>query len=205
MHILNTDFFISTMIDVMSPMELYHFRLTTKIIYKEISLKVIENKIISNVKNRLLYDLKDNYENFINYINTYHVTLYGPYITEVIWDEYHNTRIDIRILYDDNVKYIYGISEEQLKLLNMTVLYDSDMSFKIHDKIEMYVISDDSFDTYESYPLIFQNSICDWHIKIKDVKSVMYKKSANHNYYNSFWYNFEHKTVDDLYKKYNLV
>lgn len=64
--IFNNQFFTHTMINVMAPIELYHFRCLTPYIYKHITMNDIKNKIIKNVKWRLKYWLGDHYNNFIN-------------------------------------------------------------------------------------------------------------------------------------------
>lgn len=181
-HIFNSDFLTSKMVDVMSPIELYHYKNTTKYINKQITLDIIHNKIILCVQNRLKRSLGDKYDCFIDIVAKRDIEFYGPFIIEAIYgDELDDTYINIRMTdkymgtRNDNVFIDY-------KNIDFNTTFDPNIEFKhfegwfsyesdrtiflnnyetnIKDKIKLHIFSTDYEDTIpETYPEIFQNTI----------------------------------------------
>src|SRR5437764_8516557 len=101
-HIFNSDFLTATIIDVMSPMELYHYRNITKYTNTYITIDIIYDKIALCVQNRLKNSLGDKYDEFVGMIIRRNIVLYGSYVTEAIWNEcLSDTYVDIRMLNKD--------------------------------------------------------------------------------------------------------
>lgn len=214
--IINSDFFIFTMIDVMSPLELYHFRLTTSYLYKNITLKDIDHKIILCVKQRLKYELKEQYDYFMNIMKLRKMCLYGPMINEAIWGEYNNIYIDVKMLdinmgNDENIfkdlNKIYENDHQRLyQQFSDWFIHDSDKSISIN-KIRLYIISDHHYN-YPNFPPIFQNELTmDWELKLYNLKAVMYKKyiDSDYDYYDYSWFKHEEcESKETLCQKYKL-
>ena len=216
--IFNSDFFVATLLEIISPIELYHLRYVTKYIYTNLTIKNIKNKIISNVKNRLQYELGDNYNTFINIIKNRNICIYGPIVTEAIWDEYHNsTYIDIRMFdtdmgsLNDNVfidlnKIKPNLQMSLYEFFNNWFRYESDTS-TIIDKIRLFVVSDYHIsDVYETFPGVFQNKITiddNWSLIIKDVEAVTSKTLGNLDYYRSCEFE-KQETEEYLCNKYTI-
>lgn len=130
-----------------------------------------------------------------------HICIYGPIVTEAIWEEYHCKYIDIKMMEKD-----MGIEDNNiftdLKTLehrnlyhqfNTWFFYDSDKSVIINN-IRLYIISDDHY--YDNFTPIFLNQITDdWHLTIKDLKGVMNKIEKESNCY----YNTSHGRIFDTW------
>ena len=181
-HIFNSDFLTSKIIDVMSPIELYHYKNTTKYVNKQITLDIIHNKIISCVQNRLKRSLGDKYDCFIDIMAKRDIELYGPFIIEAIYgEELNDTYINIRMtdkymgIRDDNIFIDYKNIDSnatfdpniEFKHFEGWFLYESDRTIFLNkyetntkDKIKLHIFSTDYENTIpETYPEIFQNSI----------------------------------------------
>ncbi len=206
-HVFNSDYFIATMFDTISPIYLYHLRYITKYLYTNVTIENINKKIINNIKLRLKYQLGNDYNIFMETIKNRNICIYGPFVTEAIWEEYHiNTYIDIKMLdinmgtESDNV-FIDLKMPNVYNQVNNVFMYDSDFSIII-DNIRLYIISDNNYDYYETFPIIFQNTLLD-KLKITDIKAVMNKQYFVSDYYYS-WFFKEQETEQELCDKYNL-
>lgn len=139
--IMNSDYFISTMMDVMSPRELYLYRQTTKYAYTNITLDMIHNRIIYLVCNKLRIILRNKYDGFMDLINKRNMIIHGPFITNIIWGEKYDTNINISMTdktmgtTNDNVFIDY-------KNIDPLVIYDPDEKFNMFTRW-FYYESDD--------------------------------------------------------------
>lgn len=221
--IVNSDFFASTMIDVMSPIQLYHLRCLSKFINTYITIKNINDKIILNLQNRLQYELGNDYDKIIKIITNRNVTIYGPIVTESIWEEYHkDTYIDLRLTNEDMTFYdniftdliqIYPISPYLYHEFSNWFSHGNDLT-TIINKIRLYMTLsetdwyDDCDSHYETFPILFQNKITidntgKWLLTITNLKAVMHKKYVKSDYYHS--YDFKNQETEEaLCSKYNL-
>lgn len=219
--IFNSDFFTMTLLNLLSPIELYHLRSLTKYINTHITLNHVNDKIISNIIKRLKYKLKDKYTDFINIAVKRKMCLYGLFITECIWEEYHCPYIDIKMLEND----MHGVNNVFTDLkkvkpntdtflyyqFNGSFLYESDLS-TILDNIRLYIISDTQYHN-KNFPTIFNNTLVinnglnGWQLTIGDIKRVMCKiDSINDDYYNYSWFHHEQSERQKiLCDRYNIT
>ena len=212
-HIFNSDFLVATMLSVMSPIELYHFRYISKYIYNHISINLIYDKIVKEVNQRLIKELGIHYNKFMDIIASRNICLYGPIINEAIWGERHHTYIDIKMI-DEHMGYYTNNIFKDLKTIYPTInadlfnqfydwfLYESDKSVIINN-VRLYIISRDC--KSKNFSDLFQNEITG-KLMIKDIKAVMYKIDQSSNYYNYSWFHHDKdEAPEELCKKYKLI
>ncbi len=180
-HIFNSDFFTSTIIDIMSPIELHRYKNTTKYINKKITIDTIYNKIIlcvqNKLKNNLKNNLKDKYDEFIDMVTRRNMEFYGPFITKVInGDELGNTYINMRMT-DDHMGTLLDNVFNDYKKIDSHCTFDPVQKFNSFEgwfhhesdrtiflnkskTIKLHIFSIGHEDTIpETYPTIFQNSV----------------------------------------------
>lgn len=189
--IFNSDYFVANMINVMSAQQLYFYQQTTKYIYNNINLSMINNKIIGQVCDKLKVIFKDKYDEFIELLQKRKMIIHGSFINQIIWDEQQDDGINIRMIsndignVDDNVFIDYQNIDnlvtydpvKKYREIYNYLNYEPDTNVILNNQISLY-ISD--CNDYPIYPVIFRNSMTinnhKFELKITDVKSVMYKK-----------------------------
>lgn len=181
-HIFNSDFMISTMINTMSPIDLYHYRHVTKHINNYITINTIYNKIIFDFQNKLKNILEDKYDKFMDMMVKYNIQFYGLCVTESIWNEnFDDTNLTIRMGYDtgkinDNVFTDYKQIDNKV-IIDPNSIYNFIQSWFMHESdeiiilnnygetknkidIELYIINEKEFhEQDEIFPILFQNNI----------------------------------------------
>lgn len=173
--IINSDYFTVEMVKIMSPQELYFYRLTNKYLYQNITLDLINNKIISLFCNGLQDIFKEQYNEFMIMIKKRNIIIRGLFINKFIWGDHHNTDIDLAML----VKDIGSENDNVLtdyKTIDLLANYDSDGEYRGFvawlevepdssiilnnysgiNKLNLHIYADE---IYEKYPKIFRNSI----------------------------------------------
>lgn len=201
--IFQSDFIIHTMIQIMTPCELYHFRKILRVTYNWITIDVIKKKIIKMAKTKLKHTLGDKYAKFINMIAKRNVTIYGPWVTQLFYGEDWNTPINLQIMYanidkvdsifldyanmDDLVQYNYNIYDEMSNIFNYEKVfscvlnpYEKTISKIIVLNVYASYIFDNviDFDEEYEYSPIFQNKINiinHWNMDITNIHRVMYR------------------------------
>jgi hypothetical protein len=173
--IFNSDWMVSNMINIMSGRELYFYRLTTKFLSNMITTEIITKKITQTIEYALKLIMEDKYTMFVDILEKRKIEIYGPFITQIIWDLpaylYENNIMNMRVLYEnigynenDNVlldykyiddKAIYNI-DEQLERIKNWFMYESDTKILLNFDKELHIFSGT---ISETYPVIFQNSI----------------------------------------------
>ncbi len=222
-NIFNSDYFTINMIIAMSARELYFYRQTNQYTYKNITEKTIQNKIIEDTIKRLKLRLGDQYNEFIDIIQKRKMILHGPFITENIWGEWHDTSINLNMSVDDmgTIKDNMFIDFKNFDIMDCDLFKKANryLTFEccFTTTLKKYNIEIDIFSDgiYECFPKIFQNYIRvhegQFIINIKSYKSMMHKIqsisfSNSENYIDDSWYLKETKKLCEHYNiKYNFL
>lgn len=183
-HIFNNDFFVATMLDLMTPLQLHTYRFINNYTYNLITNDVITNKIIHLIQQKFRHIYGEKYDEFIEFLSKREIEIHGPFINSIIYEEETNTMINFRMI-DDNM----GESENDnvftdYKAINPSVLYDAidrynfnrswfhhESDYKnmlINDKLMLHIFSTSYEEISETFPKVFQNSI-----KVKNSKMTL--------------------------------
>lgn len=189
-----SDFLNETMLEVMSPQELYFYRLTSKWIYNYMTMDKIKNKIYKNIHQRLQYILKDDYQYILNIINQRQMTLSGPFITECIYEKYHDDTLIELICYEQymgndkqNVFIDFKFSDPLTIFKNLVGYFRWEMLSnyqinKYHISLDVCVdeynknCDEFSDESNEYYPKLFRCELKNNQLTCVYLKNIMHKK-----------------------------
>ena len=205
MNIIHSDFFVSTLFDVVSPIELFSLRLISPYLYEHIRMKEIENLIILKVYQRL----KD--VNILNIIDKYKVCIYGPIVNEVIWGEYNdNTYMDLKMRYDqvgtkeNNIFIDLGMRPYEYCRVDSWMYHAMEYTLML-GKIRLCITHDEWKEEkqhrYEMFPTIFRNTICDHQLTLTNISDLIHKKYKKIDYYHTYDFH-DQETEEYLCEKY---
>lgn len=232
-YFFNSDYVTHTMIDVMSPRELFFYRQITKYAYNTITLDIINNKITNGVSNNLKIIFKNRYEEFINLVEKRKIIIHGPFVTKVIWGELHKANIhtymtektmgstnnnvfidykniDSEATYDADNKFDFFKGWFNFESDDMIVLNDySDIN-----KIKLWIVAEqcveeEGVDFPDNYPEILQNRIKivnnKFIVEIKNINLVMHKIQPVYFDQRDNFDNNTYCTLNKLCIKYNIT
>lgn len=102
---VSLDVFEHEFMSLLSPLDFYHLKFTTKEYYSLITLEWLKTSILAHIKKRLLYLLNDNYNKFIEIMNETGAVISGSFIIQCILGEYWQSDIDIYFPTRGNKEY----------------------------------------------------------------------------------------------------
>ena len=226
----HNDWFNITMVTLMSPIELYFYRQTSKYIYSFINDNMLLRRIVNGIKNRLKYIYADKYNLFMELLTKRKMKIIGSFINEVIWNEYHDiTNIILYMplserpsrgleahgsknnnVFSDYKKIDSSCTYNSRKYFNESNAWiEPEAEFILNGRTDLKV--ELHIDFKESGPNIFHNNVkCDDNnkltVKIKDINAVMHKIEVINTMqdFNNFDYICYHDDMKKLIDKYNV-
>lgn len=143
-------FIIHTMIRVMSPCELYHFRQILPVTYNWITIDIIKKKVIKLAKTKLKHILGDKYIKFIDILAKRNVIIYGPWVTQLFYKEDWDIHVELKMIFDyNNNDKNNNIFLDYANIDNL-VEYDSSYFNRIKDYLHFEMVIDHIFNPYEN-------------------------------------------------------